>query len=152
MLPHWNTLGIKIQSLNEMACVGLITFSEMGSSHSLHYVLHSEDDSLTLCMRLCVVSVSHLLPSSVHFVCCASVKMMRAACPSIDACARLCQMFLCSTHVALSMSLYKALLLCLRMSHRSVSVCVHACVRLINPVTQRVHQTLIPEPFLWIGR
>lgn len=28
-----SSVGLKIQSLNEIACVGLITFSEMGSSH-----------------------------------------------------------------------------------------------------------------------
>lgn len=27
------TVGLKIQSPNEVACVGLITFAEMGSSH-----------------------------------------------------------------------------------------------------------------------
>lgn len=62
-------LGIKIQSLNEMACVGLITFAEMGSSHSLHYVLYSEDDSfLCACVCVCMRVMVHLLFSFLHVV------------------------------------------------------------------------------------
>lgn len=44
-----------------MACVGLITFAEMGSSHSLHYVLYSEDDSfLCACVCVCVCNESYV--------------------------------------------------------------------------------------------
>ncbi len=43
-----------------MACVGLITFAEMGSSHSRHYVLYSEDDSfLCACVCVCMRVIFH---------------------------------------------------------------------------------------------
>lgn len=52
-----------------MACVGLITFAEMGSSHSLHYVLYSEDDSfLCACVCVCMRVMVHLLFSFLHVV------------------------------------------------------------------------------------
>lgn len=79
-----------------MACVGLITFAEMGSSHSLHYVLYSEDDSsvrarVSACVRACVHARASSASSNFERVCSTfrlhfigRVNKTHATCPRSD--------------------------------------------------------------------